>query len=137
VPTIRIDDEVLDWLRENARPFTDTPNSVLRRMAGLEKKEEEMAIETKAGGPRPRRARSNSGRRLNEEWQVGAKHPLYHRDGTFYEQLREFPGALFDRNGYVVFSTEKKYLTAPGLHHGEKLNVPEGISSLHGYIKKR
>lgn len=136
MPTIRVDDEVLEWLRQNARPFSDTPNSVLRRIAGLEK-EEEMATEMKTAGSRPRRARSNSGRRLNQEWHVGAKHALYHQDGTFYEHLREFPGALFDRNGYIVFPTEDAYLTAFGLHHGEKLNVPDGISSLHGYVKVR
>lgn len=35
MPTIRIDDEVYEWLQKMARPFEDTPNSVLRRVAGL------------------------------------------------------------------------------------------------------
>ena len=34
-PTIRIDDEVYTWLQSQARPFEDTPNSVLRRISGL------------------------------------------------------------------------------------------------------
>ena len=34
-PTIRIDDEVYAWLQGQARPFDDTPNSVLRRLAQL------------------------------------------------------------------------------------------------------
>jgi Mrr N-terminal domain len=34
-PTIRVDDEVLDALKQNAEPFVDTPNSVLRRILGL------------------------------------------------------------------------------------------------------
>jgi len=34
-PTIRIDEEVYTWLQTQARPFEDTPNSVLRRVAGL------------------------------------------------------------------------------------------------------
>lgn len=34
-PTIRIDDEVLDKLKEHAEPFVDTPNTVLRRILGL------------------------------------------------------------------------------------------------------
>jgi hypothetical protein len=34
-PTIRIDNEVLDKLKEQAEPFVDTPNSVLRRVLGL------------------------------------------------------------------------------------------------------
>jgi len=35
MPTIRIDDEVYAWLQNLARPFEDTPNSVLRRLAKL------------------------------------------------------------------------------------------------------
>jgi hypothetical protein len=34
-PTIRIDNEVYAWLQTQARPFEDTPNSVLRRVAGI------------------------------------------------------------------------------------------------------
>jgi len=34
-PTIRIDEEVYAWLQTQARPFEDTPNSVLRRVAEL------------------------------------------------------------------------------------------------------
>jgi len=35
-PTIRIDHEVYAWLQGQARPFDDTPNSVLRRLAKLD-----------------------------------------------------------------------------------------------------
>ncbi|OFZ99120.1 MAG: hypothetical protein A2Z64_10260 [Betaproteobacteria bacterium RIFCSPLOWO2_02_67_12] len=35
-PTVRIDDQVYAWLQEQAKPFEDTPNSVLRRIAGLD-----------------------------------------------------------------------------------------------------
>lgn len=35
-PTIRIDDTVYAWLQQQARPFEDTPNSVLRRIAKLD-----------------------------------------------------------------------------------------------------
>jgi hypothetical protein len=34
-PTIRIDDDVYDALKERAEPFVDTPNTVLRRVLGL------------------------------------------------------------------------------------------------------
>lgn len=34
--TIRIDDEVYGWLQSQAHPLEDTPNSVLRRAAGLD-----------------------------------------------------------------------------------------------------
>jgi len=36
MPTIRIDDEVYLWLQGQAKPFEDTPNTVLRRIAGLD-----------------------------------------------------------------------------------------------------
>lgn len=35
-PTIRIDNQVYAWLQGQARPFDDTPNSVLRRLAKLD-----------------------------------------------------------------------------------------------------
>lgn len=34
-PTIRVDDEVYDQLKENAEPFVDTPNTVIRRLLEL------------------------------------------------------------------------------------------------------
>lgn len=34
-PTIDIDFEVYNWLQDQAVPFEDTPNSVLRQIAGL------------------------------------------------------------------------------------------------------
>jgi DNA-binding MurR/RpiR family transcriptional regulator len=128
----------LDLLRQEitGRPIpVDSPRPS-SSWTGLDKREEAV-IETQAAETKGRRTRTNSGRRLNEKWHVGAKHALYHEDGTFYEQLTAFPGALFDRNGYVVFSTEMAYLGAPGLNHGVKLNVPDGISSLQGYINKK
>jgi hypothetical protein len=36
MPTIRIDEEVYSWLQNQARPFEDTPNTVLRRIAKLD-----------------------------------------------------------------------------------------------------
>lgn len=42
-PAIRIDDEVYVWLQEQAKPFEDTPNSVLRRIAGLESSKSELS----------------------------------------------------------------------------------------------
>jgi hypothetical protein len=35
-PTIRVDDEVYRWLQSQAVPFEDSPNSVLKRLAGLD-----------------------------------------------------------------------------------------------------
>ena len=36
VPTIRVDHDVYEWLQQRAKPFVDTPNSVLRRVLGIE-----------------------------------------------------------------------------------------------------
>ncbi len=40
-PTVRIDDEVYEWLQKQGKPFEDTPNSVLRRIAGLDEESNE------------------------------------------------------------------------------------------------
>ncbi|MCW6008412.1 hypothetical protein K1W54_28295 [Micromonospora sp. CPCC 205371] len=36
VPTIRVDDDVYHRLQQEAKPFVDTPNSVLRRLLDLD-----------------------------------------------------------------------------------------------------
>jgi hypothetical protein len=76
-PTIRIDSEVLDKLKEHAEPFVDTPNSALRRILGLAPGAESREIEdeapaaqpsrrarvaTRSGSARPRRRRSRAPR---------------------------------------------------------------------------
>ena len=38
MPTIRVDEEVFEWLQSKVRFFEETPNSVLRREAGLDAK---------------------------------------------------------------------------------------------------
>ena len=153
-PTIRIDDEVYSWLQKNARPFEDTPNSVLRRLAGLNdsKRLREFQVsepikQNPVGAQEPQKLsrknikhqaplRMTKGVRLNEEWKVGARHALYHRDGFFYENLEYFPGALFDPNGYVLFKSKEDYLNCPYLQIGVKTNVPKRIASMPGYVRK-
>jgi restriction system protein len=79
-------------------------------------------------------SRSNTGKNLNKRWGVGAKHALYRADGKWYHHLKKFPGALFDRNGYIVFNTKEDYLSCPYLQHGETLHIPNGISSIPQYV---
>ena len=158
MPTIRIDNEVWTWLQGHARPFEDTPNSVLRRFAGLDKPDDRNFAQNPAV-PRastPRNAQKSpgrrtggrsrysgreysglSGRQLNEEWGVRASHPLFHKDGTYYNHLQYFPGALFDFNGYVVFKSEEEYRASPHLKHGQQLHVPGGIASMPDYVRMR
>ena len=131
MPTVRIDDEVYAWLKSQAEPFEDNPNSVLRRVADLEDKDH------RVGGSSSRMGEKLSGRKLSRRWGVDVRHALYHREGTFYENIRRFPGALFDYHGYVVFQTEQDYQKSTYLLKGQKLNVPSGISSIPGYIGVR
>ena len=79
--------------------------------------------------------RSGSGRELNQEWQVGAQHALYHHSGTWYHLLERFPGAFFDRHGYVLFPTEGDFVNCRELHIGKHVRVPNGISRIRGYTK--
>lgn len=75
-----------------------------------------------------------SGKYLNDKWQIGAKHALYRYDGKWYHHLKDFPGALFDANGYIVFESEDAYLTCEYLQHAQDLHIPVGISSIPGYV---
>lgn len=79
----------------------------------------------------------DTGRSLNREWRAGARHALYHGDGTWYHVLERFPGAFFDRHGYVLFQTEAAFLNCSDLSIGEHVNVRGGISSIPGYRRLR
>lgn len=155
-PTIRIDEEVYSWLKGHARPFEDTPNSVLRRLAGLGSHGTDPAPRNRLdsdGSQRKARSTERSagteivrrkgggrmgldGKQLNDEWKIGARHALFSRDGSWYENLERFPGALFDPHGYVLFRSEQDYRKSPYVRIGKKTNVSGGISSVPGYIRK-
>ncbi len=147
MPTIRIDEEVYVWLQSQAVPLEDTPNTVLRRIARLDipKKEkvesDDQLNSQRRGGTEEMATKSLhqrdtsrlNGKKLSKRWNVDVRHKLYHRDGTFYENLSDFPGALFDPNGYIVFKSEQEYINCTYLNIGQKLNVSQGISSIPGY----
>jgi hypothetical protein len=78
-----------------------------------------------------------TGRQLNDLWRVGARHALYHHEGRWYHQLRDFPGALFDYNGYVLFKTREEYIRAPQLRITQDVYVPDSISSISTYVRMR
>jgi hypothetical protein len=150
-PTIRIDDEVYSWLQKQARPFEDTPNSVLRRIAGFHDYKDEVSklpkepltdIRIPIPENKNRKIARNipprmtKGEILNRKWNVGAQHALYHKDGHWYNNLQFFPGALFDPDGYIMFNSEDEYTKSPYLRIGKETNVPNTISSIPGYIRK-
>lgn len=74
-----------------------------------------------------------TGGQLNRKYGLGVKQARYHKDGHFYEKLSEFPAALCDPDGYVIFKTEEEYLKNTNLNRGQKLNVLGGISNLPKY----
>ena len=76
---------------------------------------------------------ARTGEALNRKWNVGAAHALYSKDSNWYHVLKSFPGALFDPNGYVLFSDEEEYLGCKYLKIGEHIHVPDGIYSIPGY----
>jgi hypothetical protein len=145
-PTIRIDDEVYSWLQARAVPFNDTPNSVLRRLTGLDEAEPLVTL-TKSPisstaspggsvrGSSGRRLPAASGDELREKWKIPAIQARFHHNGTFYARLTRFPAALCDQDGYVVFDTEGQYHDSPYLRVGKRVNVLKGISSIPGYVK--
>jgi hypothetical protein len=83
-----------------------------------------------------RAPRSNSGSRLNDEWEIGARHVLYRKNGKFYMPLERFPGALCDEKGYILFKSEADYRAADPkyLRIGVRVSVPKGISNIPGYV---
>jgi len=76
------------------------------------------------------------GRKLNIEWSIGAKHALYNAPGTWYHKLNNFPGALLDAHGYILFQTEQDYLKCSEIDIKEHIHVAEpGISEIKGYVR--
>ena len=81
--------------------------------------------------------RTNSGARLQQEWQIPARQVRYHKDGVWFMPLEHFPGALCDPHGYVLFSNQREYETSKHLLIGERVNVRGGVSQLPGYVRVR
>lgn len=156
-PVLRIDDEVWEWLKRQAEPFEDTPNSVLRRVAGIDPPRraaitspaqpiqpattrppssvEDIVPPAPATKSLPRLGKRVTGEGLNRAFNLGARHALYHKDGTFFERLVMFPGILCDPKGYVRFESEAQFLGDSSLNIGEKVNVPRGLWSHPRYTR--
>ncbi len=74
-------------------------------------------------------------KQLCKRWNVKAKHSLYRKTGDWYHRLKQFPGALFDDKGYILFRTEQEYQQCIYLQIQQDVHVPQGISSIPGYIQ--
>lgn len=137
MPVIRIDDDVYKWLQSQARPFEDTPNSVLRRLGALDvqvqQASKEKAVVSSVSIESIMGKRTGNGRALARREGLQVRQAFYHQDGTFFQPISEYPVALFDRYGYVVFPDERSCTARPEIRITEKTNIPVGISSLPGY----
>lgn len=80
-------------------------------------------------------ARSGYGRQKIVEWRIPVAQCFYHKDGTWFNRLSKFPGALADPEGYVVFESERAYLSSSYLRVGEQTNVPGGIKTIPSYVR--
>jgi hypothetical protein len=77
----------------------------------------------------------SQGSYLNSKWNVKAKHALYHYTGKWYHVLHRFPGAYFDKNGYIVFKNEHEYRSSQYLNISREVNIPSGISQIPEYVR--
>jgi hypothetical protein len=61
----------------------------------------------------------------------------FHKDGSWYHQLSEFPGALCDPDGFVVFRTQADFLNGDGLVIRQDVHIQgdRTVAALPGYIK--
>lgn len=76
-----------------------------------------------------------TGQQLARDWGVPVKHAYYGEDGRWFHQLKRFPGALFDPNGYVLFETAAGYQAALPGQIKQDINGRDGISRLPGYVR--
>ena len=144
MPTIRIDEDVWAWLKRQAQPFEDTPNSVLRRVAGIDRPSSELAQTQRPAtavvpghpGVRSRQTPSGTrlgirvtGEKLNRQYQLAARHALYHKDGTFYERLAQFPAVYCDPLGFVRYESEQQFNHDTRLRIGQKVNVRDALNN--------
>jgi hypothetical protein len=136
MPTLRIDADVYRWLQSQARPFEDTPNTVLRRIAGIDQARiVNRHSEARSARKDETKKRRVTGKKLNLQHRLGAKHALYHKEGTFYERLTEFPGVLCDTKGFVRYDSEHQFQNDRELSIGDKVNVRRSLA-LHPRYQK-
>jgi hypothetical protein len=82
-------------------------------------------------------AKKTNAKKLTKQWGVPVKHALYHKDSNWYHLLTDFPAALFDPNGYVIFKTETAYRSCNALRITKAIHVNDGITAIPGYVRKR
>ena len=82
-----------------------------------------------------KRKRMTTGKKLRGAWSIPAMRVYFHQDGDFYEVPIEFPAALCDMNGCILFKSREEMTVTRGVSVTSKVHIPDGISSLDGYKK--
>lgn len=68
-----------------------------------------------------------SGKQLIRMYDLPVRQARYHKEGTFFERLDLFPGALCDPEGYVIFESESEFENDSEISLGSKVNVHQEI----------
>ena len=82
-----------------------------------------------------RKAKLTTGKKLRGAWSIPAMRVYFHQDGTFYEVPMQFPAALCDTHGYILFKNIEELKNSKSVSVSAKVNILDGISNLAGYIK--
>lgn len=79
--------------------------------------------------------RSDTAKARAKRWGLSVRHALYRKTGDWYHILEDFPGALLDADGFVVFESKESFQNCPSLRIRQHVNVPNGgIKRIPGYI---
>ena len=76
-----------------------------------------------------------TGNQLNNRLGLNAQSARYRETGDWYHPLANFPGILFDVNGYLIFETIEDYENNPEIQYGQDIHIPDGISSFDNYVQ--
>ncbi|MBI4467811.1 MAG: DUF3883 domain-containing protein [Acidobacteria bacterium] len=77
---------------------------------------------------------SQRAKELATRWGLTVRHALYRKTGNWYHQLKNFPGALLDADGYVIFDSEQAFRTCPQLQVKKQVSAPKGIKAVSSYV---
>lgn len=130
MPNIRVDQDVYDLLQNHARPFVDTPNSVLRRLLKLDLQSEHGEPKQAESSPQKDSARhrkSKSRSRTHSEPKHRAPAGSLLPEGEYVMPLLR---TLAQRGGHAP---AREVISAVGLMLGDKLTqtdrekLPSGV----------
>jgi hypothetical protein len=81
------------------------------------------------------------GKELARRWGLTVLQALYRKTGDWYHQVKQFPGALLDADGYVIFESDEVFKACPQLRigkdpkrHGGWIAASLGIKAIPAYV---